>query len=227
MDPKNRMPCYRPMPKQRLVAKEGYLYIGAALFCSVLAYFFAGPLALGIFLCITFYIITFFRNPNRPFLEGDGLIVSPADGKIIDVSECEEENYLKTKAKKISIFMSPCNCHINRAPVEGIVEQCFYKTGSFHAAFSEKSMAHNEHHAVLMRDPGGHPWLVVQIAGWLARRIVSYVEGGENLGRGDRFGLIQFGSRVDLYCPLHCNIFVKPGDKVKAGKTILGMERGR
>lgn len=153
------------------------------------------------------------------------MILSPADGKVLDVSLCEERRYLKGKANRISIFMSPLNCHINRAPVDGKVVACFYKRGTFKAAFRRKSMEHNECHALLMEDGKGDKWLVVQVAGFLARRIVSYVQGGEKLNTGERFGLIQFGSRVDLYCPPRAEVFVKPGDKVYAGKTILGVEK--
>ena len=149
-------------------------------------------------------------------------MVAPADGKILEIADCEEGRYLKERAKRISIFMSPFNCHMNRAPVSGRVAACFYKKGSFQAAFKPKAMEHNEHHAVLLRDENGSDWLIVQIAGWLARRIVSYVKEGDFLAKGERFGLIQFGSRTDLYCPLNLEVLVQPGQKVYAGKTVLG-----
>lgn len=218
-------PCFRLPPKQRLIAKEGALYILYGLTATIVGGVIWGIVAALPLSVLTLYICAFFRNPHRPFLEGEGLIISPADGKVVEVSECEEPRYLKGRGKKVSIFMSPLNCHINRAPVEGEVLACYYKKGSYKAAFRKKAIEHNEHHAILMKDLKGDPWLVIQIAGFLARRIVSYVQGGETLGRGERFGLIQFGSRVDLYCPLHCQLFVKPGHKVKAGKTILGMGR--
>lgn len=218
-------PCYRKRPRQRAVAREGYPYILAGAFLTAaMGYFFSLLTALP-FALLTFYLIVFFRNPNRQTTFGEGLIVSPADGKILEVAQCEEPRYLKGKAKRVSIFMSPLNCHFNRAPVEGKVAECFYKPGSFKAAFRPKAMDRNEHHAMVLEEADGDRWLLVQVAGFLARRIVSYVRPGEILGQGERYGLIQFGSRLDLYCPLHCEIFVKPGHKVFAGKTILGIEK--
>ena len=177
----------------------------------------------GLPLCLlTLYIISFFRNPERHAPSGEYEVISPADGTVLEIVEEEEPRYLNARAQRISIFMSPMNCHINRAPVAGQVKECFYRPGSYRAAFRPKAIDTNEHNAVLIEDGGGGRWLVVQIAGWLARRIVSYVNGGESLTKGERFGLIQFGSRVDLFCPLGIQITVKPGEKVKAGLTILG-----
>lgn len=214
--------CFRKSPKQRLVAQEGYLYI----FLSAVIWIGAWR-CLGFFWSLPFFLLpatiaSFFRNPERVVPQGAGLIVSPADGKILEITECEEHRYLKSKAKRVSIFMSPFNCHFNRSPVAGKVLDCFYREGSFEAAFKPKAMESNEHHAVLLQDEQGKKWLVVQIAGFLARRIVSYVQAGFALKRGERFGLIQFGSRADLYCPLSCDIFVKAGQRVYAGKTVLG-----
>lgn len=217
-------PCYRKKPRQRKIAREGYPAILTGTVATAIVWYFLSPPAAFPFLLLTFYIAIFFRNPNRLITDGEGLITSPADGKVMEVVECEEPRYLKGRAKRISIFMSPFNCHINRAPVRGKVVECFYKPGSFKAAFKRKAMEHNEHHAVLLEGRDGDKWLVVQVAGFLARRIVSYVAPGEYLNRGERYGLIQFGSRLDLYCPLHCDIFVKRGHKVFAGRTILGVD---
>lgn len=219
-------PCFRFPPRQWFVAREGFRYLGAGLLATLAVGWFS-PAAALVPLAVTLYIAWFFRNPHRPMIAGEGLIVSPADGRVLEVAEDEEPLYLKAKALRISIFMSPMNCHINRAPVSGKIVDCFYRKGSFKAAFKEKAMQHNEHHALLMEDLDGKRWLVVQIAGWLARRIVSYVQGGEDVERGERFGLIQFGSRLDLYCPLGTRVFVKPGHKVVAGKTLLGMGTSR
>ncbi|MDO8527139.1 MAG: phosphatidylserine decarboxylase family protein [Deltaproteobacteria bacterium] len=216
------LPCFRERPAQRIVTQEGYPYIAlglAATFLSALVWGFWGAL---LPLLITLYIVSFFRNPDRKIPEGEGLIIAPADGKILEIADCREDRYLNAHAKRVSIFMSPLNCHINRAPVTGKVVDCFYQTGTFAAAFKPKAMERNEHHAVLLEDAKGRRWLVVQIAGWLARRIVSYVQEGFSLKQGERFGLIQFGSRADLYCPVDAQIFVKPGQKVYGGKTILG-----
>lgn len=215
-------PCYRKRPRERLVTQEAYPYLALGVAAAILFAFLFGWL--GVFLPFLFilYVLLFFRNPKRLIGREEGLILSPADGTVLEIADCEENRYLKARAKRISIFMSPFNCHINRAPVTAKVVDCFYKEGGFVAAFKPKAMERNEHHAILLEKEGGERWLVVQIAGFLARRIVSYVQGGMELGQGERFGLIQFGSRTDLYCPLHADIFVKPGQKVYGGKTVLG-----
>lgn len=214
--------CFRKRPADRWVTPEGYLFVALALMASVLSLKIFGWVPFFLFSLLTLYIALFFRNPRREIPLEKGLIVSPADGKVLEIVLCEEPRYLKAKAKRLSIFMSPFNCHLNRAPVAGKVAGCFYKPGSFAAAFKPKAMERNEHHAVLLEDERGSRWMVVQVAGWLARRIVSYVQEGDQLSRGEKFGLIQFGSRSDLYCPLETEFFVKPGDKVYAGKTVLG-----
>ena len=216
------LPCFRRRPPYRLVTPEGYPYIAIAVFMTALAGMAAGFWAALPFAILALYVVSFFRNPKRVIPQEAGLIVSPADGKVLEVVVCEEGRYLKNRAKRVSIFMSPFNCHINRSPVAAEVVDCFYKPGKFKAAYSPKSIDYNEHHAVLLEEKGGRRWLVVQIAGFLARRIVSYVQNGNRLERGEPFGLIQFGSRADLYCPLDSEIFVKPGEKVYAGKTVLG-----
>lgn len=219
---KQELPCFRKRPPQRLVTPEGYPYILVVAVAGVLVGLLRGWVESFPFWGLVFYIATFFRNPTRKIPKGNDLILAPADGKILEVKECEEARYLQARAKRVSIFMSPLNCHINRSPIEGKVLDCFYREGSFKAAFKSKAMEHNEHHALLLEDQQGSQWLVVQIAGFLARRIVSYVQGGFFLNQGERFGLIQFGSRTDLYCPKDCHIVVKPGQRVYAGKTILG-----
>ena len=210
------------MPRQRAVAREGYVYIALAACMAVSGFAMWGwPAGLPLSL-LTLYIISFFRNPERHAPSGEHEVISPADGTVLEIVEEEEPRYLNARAQRISIFMSPMNCHINRAPVAGQVKECFYRPGLYRAAFRPKAIDTNEHNAVLIEDGRGGRWLVVQIAGWLARRIVSYVNGGESLTKGERFGLIQFGSRVDLFCPLEIQITVKPGEKVKAGLTVLG-----
>lgn len=216
------MSCYRQRPKGYWITPEGYPYIVLGLLLTVLAGGYAGRWAALPGALLTIYMVLFFRNPPRRLPEEEDWITAPADGRILEIVEGEEPRYLRGPAKRISVFMSPFNCHMNRAPISGTVEQCFYQQGKFKAAFRKKSMEQNEHHAILLKDVHGEAWLVVQIAGWLARRIVSYVRPGERLARGEPFGLIQFGSRTDLYCPRHCEILVKPGQKVYAGKTILG-----
>ena len=216
------MACYRKRPKSLWVTPEGYPYIALGLLLTLLAgRYGSGWLAL-LAGGLTAYLTLFFRNPPRHIPPEDYWITAPADGRVVEIADCEENRYLKKPAKRISIFMSPFNCHMNRAPVSGKIERCFYRPGKFNAAFRKKSMEFNEHHAILMKDDRQRSWLVVQIAGWLARRIVSYVKEGERLARGERFGLIQFGSRTDLYCPPDCEILVRKGQRVLAGQTVLG-----
>lgn len=216
------LPCYSRRPKDRRVTAEGYPCILFGLVLTVFSGLVFSAWAMPFPFLFTLYGVSFFRNPRRAIPQEAGLVVSPADGTVLEVADCEENRYLKARAKRISIFMSPFNCHINRAPVAGKVLDCFYQPGTFTAAYKPKAMERNEHHAMLMEDSAGKRWLVVQIAGWLARRIVSYVNNGDRLEKGERFGLIQFGSRADLYCPTDCEIVVQPGQKVYAGKTVLG-----
>lgn len=216
------MSCFRKRPPNVWITTEGYFYIAVSLSLSLVVWKVWGPSASLPFFLFTLYLASFFRNPRRKIPKEENLVIAPADGKILEIEECEESRYLKKRAKRVSIFMSPFNCHINRVPVAGKVVACFYKEGTFKAAFKKKAIDHNEHHAVLLEDQRGGRWLVVQIAGWLARRIVSYVKEGDQLSKGERFGLIQFGSRTDLYCPPDVEIFVRPGQKVYGGKTVLG-----
>ncbi|MBI4124897.1 MAG: phosphatidylserine decarboxylase family protein [Deltaproteobacteria bacterium] len=216
------MPRYRKRPKAFWVTPEGYPYIAVGLLLTLLAGYYAGGWAALLAGGFTVYLALFFRNPPRRVPPEENWITAPADGRVLEIVDGEEGRYLRGPARRISIFMSPLNCHLNRAPVSGKIERCFYQKGKFKAAFRKKSMEQNEHHAILLKDERGRAWLVVQIAGWLARRIVSYVREGEHLNRGERFGLIQFGSRTDLYCPPGCEIVVRKGQKVLAGKTVLG-----
>lgn len=216
------MSCFRKRPPNVWITAEGHVYIAISLALSLLAWKVWGHLSFLPLFGLTLYLASFFRNPRREIPQEEDIFIAPADGKVLEVEECEESRYLKKKAKRVSIFMSPFNCHMNRIPVSGKVLACYYKEGTFAAAFKKKAMDYNEHHAVLLEDQRGGRWLVVQIAGWLARRIVSYVKEGDQLSKGERFGLIQFGSRTDLYCPAGVEIFVRPGEKVYGGKTVLG-----
>ena len=221
----NQLQCYRKRPAQRLVAVEGYPVIFITFLLSVLVWFVFGFSGFVLGLAVILFLFFFFRNPERAIPKGEGIAVSPADGKVIEIVECNENKYLSGKATRVSIFMSPLNCHINRAPIEGSVQQVGYQTGTFAAAYLSKAMETNEHHAFVLKDTFGSDWLVVQIAGWLARRIISYNQPGDSLMRGERFGLICFGSRVDLYCPLQYEILVKVGDRVQSGKTVLAKRK--
>ena len=164
----------------------------------------------------------FFRNPEREIPEGDDIYVSPADGKVLRVGEVQEDRYLFRPMKKIEIFMSPLNVHVNRIPRSGVVVDAIYAKGKFFNASLDKASSDNEQNAVVVRDLSGREYMFVQIAGFIARRIVSYVRAGKEVEKGQRMGLIKFGSRLDVYLPAEAEVLVFAGQKVKAGESVLG-----
>jgi phosphatidylserine decarboxylase len=206
------------------VAVEGYPFIG---FFAFLALFFAlvgwSCLATIAFL-LTLFTIYFFRNPERIPPGGDNAIVAPADGKVIFVGKVPEHRFFDgQEVTKISIFMNVFNVHVNRVPVDGKVVGQFYNKGSFLNASLDKASLENEQSGMLLETDSGVKLLCVQIAGLVARRIVSYPADGDQLLRGQRYGLIRFGSRVDLYFPEEVEVQAKLGDKTVAGETVLGI----
>ncbi len=213
-----------PMKNQHQpVAVEGYPFI--ALFAFVSLFFAAvdwnclATISLG----LTFFTIYFFRNPERFPPEGDDAIVAPADGKVIFVGKVPEERYFGGQdVTKISIFMNVFNVHVNRVPINCKVVDQFYNQGSFLNASLDKASMENEQSGLLLETASGVKLLCVQIAGLVARRIISYPDTGDMLVRGRRYGLIRFGSRVDLYLPDGAEVSVRLGDKTVAGETILG-----
>ena len=166
----------------------------------------------------------FFRDPERVISIEPDVAVSPADGKILSV-ETRPEPFTDAQHVRISIFMSVCNVHVNRFPLAGKVERILYHPGAFFNASSDKAPEKNERCAYLIRDADGHAWTMVQVAGLLARRIVCRAEQGDELARGQRYGMIRFGSRVDLYLPEAYIPHVYVGDTVKAGESILARKR--
>ena len=175
---------------------------------------------LGILLSL--FIAYFFRNPKREIPNLRNIILSPADGKIIHVGEFEEDRFLKEKSLKVSIFMSLFDVHLNRAPVSGKVLERNYLPGRFLIANVEKSSLLNEQNAVILETEDRLKILLIQIAGFVARRIVCYAKTGDTLRRGEIFGLIRFGSRVDLYLPPEVKPIVRVGQHVKGGESIIG-----
>jgi len=167
-------------------------------------------------------IVGFFRDPERTIPTGEGLIVSPADGKVVSIVDIKADPKFGESVARVSIFLSPLDVHINRSPVTGKIEEVSYQRGKFLAAYKEEASAHNERNALKVVDDQGRTLGVVQIAGVVARRIVCRVKRGDNVKRGDRFGLIMFGSRTDAYLPRDCRIEVTEGQRVKGGETILG-----
>jgi len=204
------------------VARQGFPYIALSLLGVALFVWMNLPLGGLFWALVTLFITAFFRDPERIAPEGEGLILAPADGKVILVEEAQEPFFLKTNAMKVSIFMSVFNCHVNRVPVPGRIEDLVYKPGKFFAAHQDRASLQNEQHALLLISHDKKAFCVVQIAGLIARRIVCWVRNGQEMKAGERFGLIQFGSRVDLYLPPGTRIKVKRGDKVKAGLSIIG-----
>ncbi len=204
------------------IAKEGLPFIAVAAVLTLIFFLFGWkiPTALGIIL--TLFIAYFFRNPERKIPRLQNVILSPADGKIIEVGEAQERRFLSEKTMKVSVFMSLFDVHLNRSPVSGKILQMKYYPGEFYVADSEKASLRNEQNVVLIETEDQYHLVMVQIAGIVARRIVCYPKPGNLLKRGQIFGLIRFGSRVDLYLPLTVRLAVKVGQKVKAGESIIG-----
>lgn len=198
----------------------GIIYVSAAL-CILLALLGFFSLFL-VFFLLTVFSVFFFRDPERelPPLE-PGSVICPADGKIIDISEAFEDGYLKRNTRRISIFLSIFDCHINRSPVSGKVVGTTYSAGEFKMAFKGDSSEANERLATLIECEGGVRVVIVQVAGFLARRIVSRAKFGDVLEIGEKFGIIKFGSRVDVYLPEDVKVGVEVGQKVVAGRTVI------
>ncbi|MBI4868685.1 MAG: phosphatidylserine decarboxylase family protein [Candidatus Wallbacteria bacterium] len=209
-----------PRPLGLPIAREGIPFILAGLLSGLLLLPLsssAGGLLLGfgIFCCF------FFRDFERNTPQGDRLVVSPADGKVIEIAQVSEPSFIGGPAQRISIFMSVFDGHVNRAPVSGRVAYRYYSPGEFHMAFVDKASELNEQLSLGL-EYGDQRYLVRQIAGWVARRIVCYAELGDELKCGSRYGMIRFGSRVDLFLPVSTSISVRVGDRVRAGETVLG-----
>jgi phosphatidylserine decarboxylase len=198
-----------------------------ALFCLVaVAAGLWHPMAGALGLASTIFCVAFFRNPKRVAPTGPGLLIVPADGRVIFVGRAMEPDFLKRDMQKVTIFMSPFNVHVNRSPAAGLVKDKKYHAGKFLAAFDPKASELNERCALHLKTDDDDDVVFVQIAGWFARRIVCYPYLGEYLGRGKIFGLIKFGSRMDVYFPESFCPAVSLNQKVKAGETVLA-SRGR
>jgi phosphatidylserine decarboxylase len=171
---------------------------------------------------ITLFIAYFFRNPERKIPSLPNIILSPADGRIVHVGEYQEDRFLKQRALKVSIFMSPFDVHLNRAPASGKLLAVSYHPGKFLVASRDKASLLNEQNALVIETDDRSRILLVQIAGLVARRIVCYAKKNDSLQRGEIFGMIRFGSRVDLYLPVSVRPIVRVGQHVKAGESIIG-----
>lgn len=202
-----------------LLAKEGWPFIAIAFFVAVFASFFLGGLLA--FLCwmALAFVVQFFRDPPRVVPTEKNVVLSPADGRVVKI-EAVRDPYADRDAIVISVFMNVFNVHSNRSGVDGTVRQVQYFPGKFVNADLDKASTENERNAVVI-DAGGHTVTLVQVAGLIARRILCYVQPGDTLARGQRYGFIRFGSRVDVYLPADATPHVSPGDKVFATSTIL------
>jgi phosphatidylserine decarboxylase len=166
-------------------------------------------------------VINFFRDPERVTPQVPDAVVAPADGQIIFAEKAYEDRFLNKETLKISIFMNVFNVHVNRIPCSGEVETIHYEKGTFLAANLDKASKNNEHNAIVLRIPGGEKIVFIQIAGLVARRIDCWVQPGESVRRGERFGMIRFGSRLDVFVPTDSRLAVDKGQRVKAGESII------
>jgi len=204
------------------IAREGYPFIAFAfLVCIVIALLGYDLLALAS-LVLAGIVLFFFRDPERVSPDEDDVVVAPADGKVILIEKVFDDQYVNEHVYKVSIFMNVFNVHVNRIPFPGKVKKIDYSPGKFYAANTELGAMHNEKCGVVITTPSQRSFAVVQVAGMLACRIVCWAEKGDEVRRGERFGLIRFGSRVDLYLPQQLQMEVSVGQRVKAGETILG-----
>jgi len=210
------------MKHDSIIAHEGYPFIIFSLVITVFISFFGIWWLTVLMSAITFFVIWFFRNPERYFQEEEKVVISPADGKVIKIDNVEITDTIKGKFIKISIFMNIFSVHVNRAPYSGKIETINYHEGKFLSANLDKASLDNERNEVMFRTEDGRAIWAVQIAGLIARRIVCWFKPGDHIKKGERFGLIRFGSRVDVYLPEDSKISVKLGNKVKAGVTPLG-----
>ena len=209
-------------------AREGLLFIGIAAVIAVSAFGFAISrrswglwLAAFVLLLLALWVAYFFRDPERVGERGPSLIVSPADGKLIMITEVDEPSFIRGRAVRLSIFMNVFNVHVNRYPVSGKIGYVHYNKGKFFNAAAEKSSLENEQMSVGIEAPS-YRVLVRQIAGLIARRIMTYSKVGQEVKQGDRMGIIRFGSRVDVFLPPGSTIRAKLGDATTAGVTVLG-----
>ena len=202
-----------------LLAREGWPFIAASAIASLVVTFLAGWWSLPLWL-LTVFIVQFFRDPPRQVPAQQGVILSPADGRIVKVEKVRDP-YTDRDALLVSVFMNVFNVHSNRSPVDGTVERIEYKAGKFVNADLDKASTENERNAMVMMLGGGERITVVQVAGLIARRILCYVKAADALARGQRYGFIRFGSRVDVYLPLSARPKVAVGDVVYATTTVI------
>lgn len=210
------------MNHDSIVAREGFPFILPLVIFAISATVLGAMWSAIGLSCIAIFVIWFFRNPNRNTPDIPKMVVSPADGRVIRIKDIERNDLIQGRFKKISIFMNVFNVHVNRIPYSGQIQTIAYHKGMFFSANLDKASDSNERNSIVIRTDDGRDIMAVQIAGLIARRIVCWIKEGMDVRKGERFGLIRFGSRLDVYLPLDSTITVKIGDRVRAGETPLG-----
>jgi phosphatidylserine decarboxylase len=207
------------------IVKEGFPFVGVGAGVTLLAGLLGWTVIALVAGGITLFTAWFFRNPARIVPQGPGLVVAPADGTVIAIEEEFEPRFLKDRSVRLSIFLNVFDVHVNRIPCEGVVEDIQYQPGAFLVANKPEATLKNEQNALFLRTAQGARVLCIQVAGLIARRIVCWLSPGDRVMRGERFGLIRFGSRTDTFLPLGTDLRVAVGDRVKGGETIVGVLR--
>ena len=203
------------------IAREGLLFVmGMAVPAAAAGMLGWGKTAV-VFGVLGCWVGWFFRNPPRTIPQGEGLVLASGDGRVVAVEEEFEPRFFKDRSLRISVFLNVFDVHINRLPCAGIIADVAYRPGRFHNASYPEATTHNEQNALMIETPARHKVLCVQIAGLIARRIVCWVRPGDAAVMGERFGLIQFGSRVDTYVPVESRVRVRVGEQVRAGESVL------
>ena len=216
----------RPAYPHPLIAREGWVFVAIAIAAALLVAHFAGwAWSVPVWLAALF-VLQFFRDPAREVPDDPCAVASPADGRIVEVSKSRDP-WLERDALKLSVFMNVFNVHSNRSPVDGVVKERWYFPGAFVNAALDKASLSNERNALWLRTGDGQDVTCVQVAGLIARRILCYVAVGAELKRGERFGFIRFGSRVDVYLPLDAEPKAAIGEKVYAGTSVLAWLKPR
>ena len=203
-----------------LIAREGWPYIAIAVAATLLLYWIGGVIGLVVGVLVTAFVVQFFRDPPRNVPDTPNAVLSPADGRVVSIGVARDP-WLERDALRISVFMNVFNVHSNRSPVDGEVRDVWYNAGAFVNAALDKASTENERNALHLRTKDGRDVTCVQVAGLIARRILCYVKKGDTLARGQRYGFIRFGSRVDLYLPADAIPRASVGDKVYATQSVL------
>jgi phosphatidylserine decarboxylase len=210
------------MNHNSIIVREGLPFIIPLGIFTLVFSLFGIVWAASIFFIVTCFVAWFFRNPEREFADVAKAVISPADGEIIKIENVVENDFLEGPAQKISVFMNVFNVHVNRIPYTGTVGTIEYNKGNFFSANLDKASELNERNSVVIKTDDGGKILTVQIAGLIARRIECWVKEGMHVRKGERFGLIRFGSRIEVFLPPDAIISIRVGDKVKAGETLIG-----